>query len=317
MDCNIYAPFNADNDAEPPSPGSLRVRPKREDAEKDPEAFYALLEWSRRHEKFSRQDLGKVLGDQTLNIESKMSRKIRERNFTVREQQAILQHLFSESPASVCNPRVRVRAETHALYFALLNFVQTPEAAQDDTRAAIIGTYRFWCYSAINPGEIVHGKLVFHEPVGARVVSVKMQQVRRGSGGSRDAYAEADGYFLKAGNAYLMLLNDPGDGAFRFTIFPRFHFGWVGAGSGGNYRGDPRSIFADRRRHLVLLDGHEVGMDGNRLFQSPIHLSLVDNVDELAELDRQLDVMPPDDPRIPRCVRQKLVYGGSPQNLCA
>lgn len=317
MSLQALAAVHPARHADPPSPGSLRVRPRREDAEKDQDAFYELLEWSRCNEKFSRNELGKVLGDQSINIEAKMSRKIRDRNFDPRSQRIILEHIFDESSEYARKARARLRAEPHALYYALLNFVATQETSQDNTRAAIVGTYRFWRYSIDHPGEIVHGKLVFSEPPGSRAVTVRMQQAKRASDGSREAHSEGDGYFIKIGNAYLMLLNDPINRAFRFTIFSSFRVGWVGVGPGGDNRSDPKSVYAARRRHLVFLDGHVVGIDSNKTFLSPVHLSLVDNVDELAVLDEQLDVMPQDDPRIPRRVVQKLLHSGPLQLLQA
>ena len=71
-------------------------------------------------------------------------------------------------------------------------------------------------------------------------------------------------------------------------------------------------MFAGRRNHIVLMDGFGFGIDG---FFSPVHLSLVDDVDELASLDEVPDVVPEDDRRIPWRVVRKLKRNGPLKRL--
>jgi hypothetical protein len=54
------------------------------------------------------------------------------------------------------------------------------------------------------------------------------------------------------------------------------------------------------------MDGLTIGIDGRRRFLTPVHISLVDDVDELAALDEMLDVVPEGDAHIPRRVLDKL-----------
>jgi hypothetical protein len=51
-------------------------------------------------------------------------------------------------------------------------------------------------------------------------------------------------------------------------------------------------------------------MDGSKAFVSPTHISLVDDVDELSELDEFIDVMPQSDGRVPSRVVKRLMRCG-------
>ena len=114
--------------------------------------------------------------------------------------------------------------------------------------------------------------------------------------------------------AYLMMLRDARNEEFRVTLFQRSKSDDVGVGD-ENRPGDRRSVFAGRRRHLVHLDGFGLGIDGASGFFSPVHMSLVDDVDELATLDEKLDVVPEGDPRIPARIAKKLKGYGSLRRL--
>jgi hypothetical protein len=74
--------------------------------------------------------------------------------------------------------------------------------------------------------------------------------------------------------------------------------------------GNPRSVFAGRRHHIVHMDGLSLGIDGSRVFASPVHISLVDDVDELERLNEFLDVVPQSDGRVPPSVVKRLMRCG-------
>jgi hypothetical protein len=90
----------------------------------------------------------------------------------------------------------------------------------------------------------------------------------------------------------------------RVTLFPRFRIDEVGTAI------NSRSIFAGRRQHIVHMDGLSLGMDGSRAFFSPLHVELVDDVDELERLDGFLDIVPQTDPRVPPRVLKRLMSCG-------
>jgi hypothetical protein len=69
---------------------------------------------------------------------------------------------------------------------------------------------------------------------------------------------------------------------------------------------NPRSVFTGKQNHVAHMDGMTVGIDRRSCFLTPVHLSLVDDVDELATLDETLDVVTEGDPRIPQRVVNRL-----------
>lgn len=297
------------------TPGSMVIRPTRRDAEQDADAFYALLDWSRKKEQLTLARLASILGTESGSREQYVSKKISERKISPEKQRDIIRNIFVEKSENLTKTRQRIQNEPDVLYFALLNYLQVNETSQDNARAAIEGTFQFWRRSVEHPSEFLHGKLVFSEDPNTRAVKVTMEQAKRPREGFRATRSEADGYFFRVGKHYLMLLQDRANREFRFTYFPGVRFAEVGTGAEELGPDAANSIFAGRQRHITSLDGYVIGIDYNRCFLSPIYATLVDDVDQLAKLDGMLDVMPADDKALPARVKAKLDAGGPLQIL--
>ena len=67
---------------------------------------------------------------------------------------------------------------------------------------------------------------------------------------------------------------------------------------------NPRSPFKGRMPHNVTMEGHVFGVDGQKPFFAPLYLSLVDDVDELADLDSKLNIVK--EHEVPERVLKKL-----------
>ena len=306
----MTAPLQQRSSCHTITPGSHAIRPTRAEAEENVDAFYAILDWARKNDSLTLLEIGRLLNDKTANTEANTSKKISNRTFEPETRRVLLNHVFGEGGPRLTNTRARVLKEPHALYFALLSFVGTRETSQDNARAAIEGTFQFWRHSVDHPGEYVLGKLVFTEDPKTRAVTVEMHQAKHALDGGRSSRSFAEGYFFKVGSAYLMLLHDESNRELRITLFSSFRFDWIGVKPDSNGNASLRSVFAGRKRHLVELNGHVLGIDGARNFFSPIHATLVDDVDELLALDEQLDVIASPDPRLPRRIETKLKNAG-------
>jgi hypothetical protein len=102
------------------------------------------------------------------------------------------------------------------------------------------------------------------------------------------------------------------------TIFPRVKMDMVGkdvnrATGEEEKNANPRCQFEGASLHIVQMDGFALGIDGSTGFFSPVHLSLVDDIDELAGLEANLDVLP--EQSIPKRVAEKLRQNGPMRRL--
>ncbi len=278
-------------------PGLIYIAPTREDAERDAEVFYSLLEAHR--PSLSLKAIAGIVDDKTNNPDQNMHKRIKNKSFSTHEKRLILRHIYEHGvPASVL--RSQIGGCPDALFHALLMFLGVNETSQDKARARLIGTYRFYRFSSAHDGEYVIGKLTITHDKKSRALCAEMLQLRlpgRNEPGIRERFT---GYALRVANMYLVFMRHTRTSAVRMLLLGDFHHDDVGTDI------NPGSCFKGRVFHAVSMDGHELGVDGNKPFYSPVHMSLVEDVTELALLDQQLDVVPEDDPRLPARVVKKL-----------
>lgn len=290
-------------------PGSYLIRPSRQDAEDDIEAFHALLEWVQRHRGLTNRKLAEIIGDQTLNSDANMSKRISKQTLSAAAQRLILNYIFDTGKVIAGGNRTEIEAIKHNLFFAVLGFFNAKETSQDKARARAIGTYRLWRYSVTHPDEFVFGKISFTEDPETGALEAAMKQVLRSKEQVTVTTEDFGGYLFRLCHMYCMVLADSHHNDIRITLFPEHKLSHVGTDV------HPRSIFPGSVLHVTYMDGYCFGVDGGKGFFSPVHLALEDNVDRLATLDDELDVVAEGDPRIPDRVLKKLRLGGPLKRL--
>jgi hypothetical protein len=283
-----------------PTPGQAVIRPTRSSAETHPDDFYALLEALRGPDTLPLRKIAEISGDTSLNPEPNILRKIKSRTLSDDARKFLLRHIFEDENLVSGNTRRKLSGVDDALYFAFLNYFNVREARQDDARAHVTGTYKFWRYSIEHEGEFVLGKLICFEDPQTRALRIDVKMRRNADDGARRTCVHLSGYLFSVEQMYLSVLRRPTNNELRMTLYPHYRMNPVGT------EVNPRSVFAGKQNHIVLMEGLTIGIDGRSCFLSPVYLSLVDDVDELAALDEMLDVVPEGDARIPRRVVDKL-----------
>lgn len=290
-------------------PGSYRIRPSRDDAEQNPEDFYSWLESVRSSPHLKLSKLADITGDATNNPEVNLSKKISARTLQPKDRKLIVRHAFED--AEVFSGRVRTQLSMidDAPYFALLNFFRARETSQDKARARALGIYRFWRPSVEHDDEYVFGKIEFSEDPTTMAVHAQMTQTIRHPDGTPGAGEHYRGYLFRFAHMYCMLLRDQKTSDPRISLFPTWKIDHVGVGV------NPKSMFAGRSLHVVYMDGYSLGVDGERPFFSPLYLSLEDDVERLASLDDELDILCEGHPKLPSRVVKKLKRNGPLRRL--
>jgi len=156
--------------------------------------------------------------------------------------------------------------------------------------------------------EFVLGKMVFDEDPRTRALKVGVALAEH-SADVRSPCRRLAGSLFSVSGMYLTIVRDVLTNDFRSGMFPHFSISEVGTAV------NPRSVFAGRQHHIVTLDGLWFGIAGRIACSSAVHLSLIDDAGELAELNEQLGVVGEDDERIPRRVVKKLKRSGPLRRL--
>jgi len=286
-----------------PLPEPYAIRPSRDAAERCDDDFVRLLEAVEAKRSIPNSVIADLIGDNRGPPHSNISIK-RSKGFTLEERMSILKYIFEKVLPG--NDLREKYDESDVLYYAFLNFFGAKTTSQDTARAEILGTYKLWRFSVEHSEEFVAGRLDFFEDPDTRAVKVEMYQPKSAAQGLRGTEERAVGYFFRVSHMYLMILRDEINRDFRATVWSRFKYDYVGS------EVNPNSIFQGKQRHLVHLDGFALGIDGNSGFFSPVHLSLVDDAKELAELNAGLGVLKDGVP--PRVV-EKLMRNGPLKRL--
>jgi hypothetical protein len=284
----------------PPTPGQTIIRPTRSSAEKHSDDFYTLLEALRGPETLPLRKIAEISGDTSLNPEPNILRKIKSRTLSDDARKFLLRHIFDDERLVSGKAPRQLSTLDDALYFSFLNYFNVRDTPQDDARAHVTGTYKFWRYSVEHEGEFVLGKLTCFEDPQTRALKIDVVMRRNAEDGVRRTCGHFSGYLFSVEPMYLSVVRQPVTNEVRMTLYPHYRMNLVGT------EVNPRSVFAGKQNHVVLMDGLMIGVDGRSCFHSPVHLSLVDDVDELAALDDLLDVVPEGDARIPQRVVSKL-----------
>jgi hypothetical protein len=230
-------------------------------------------------------------------------RKLDKKSVTEEEQSKALYHFFEE----LSRARKEVKKFDDAFYFSFLNFAMVRETSQDKARARSIGTYRFWRQSVEHEDEYIFGKIVLSENPKSGALEASMLQVRQATPGLTRFEEHFSGHLFRVSHLYLMMLRDHITNDVRITFFTHRRESNVGTEL------NPRSPFKGNMPHNVCMDGHVFGIDGQKRFFAPLHLSLVDDVDEVGELDDKLDIIKEQD--MPERVLKKLQGMGKLQVL--
>ena len=298
-----------DADGESQTPGEIVIRPTRAEAEREPNEFYALLAALRSPDTLPLRKIAEIVGDTSLNPEPNILRKIKNRTLTEDARRFLLRHIFEEENLLSGKKRRQLSAIDDALYFAFLNYFNAAETTQDTARAHLVGTYKVWRYSLDHDNEFTLGKLVFFEDPWTRALKVDLTLAEHSVEGTRARRRRFSGYLLCVSGIYVTILRDLLTDDIRSGLLPYFSIDQVGTEL------NPRSVFAGRQNHVVSMDGFCFGMAGRNAYGTPLHLSLVDDVDELARLADFLGVVGEDDERIPRRVIKKLRGAGPLRRL--
>jgi len=290
-------------------PGSIEIRPTRAQAEREPEKFYPLLEALRGPDTLPLRKIAEIAGDTSLNPEPNTLRKIRSQTLSDETRRSLLRHIFDDEQLVSRRMRRKLAGIDDALYFAFLEHFQICDTAQDQARAQVAGTYKFWRPHADLESEYVLGKLsCFEDPI-SRALRIDIHTRKTGDGAGRRIDLHFSGYLFCLHGMFLTVARRLGSEEVRVGLFPRFRINTVGTDV------NSRSVFAGRQNHVVLMDGMTFSIDRRTCFFAPVHLSLVDDVDELAKLDEALDIVTEGDPRLPQRVINRLGRRGPPKWL--
>jgi hypothetical protein len=283
-------------------PGSIAIRPTRQQAECEPDDFYSLLDALRGPESLPLRKIAEVVGDTSLNPEPNTLRKIQSQTLPDQARRHLLRHIFDEAQLLSGKMRRQLARMDDAFYFAFLNQFHIDETSQDDARAKVTGTYKFWRYAADNEGEYILGKLTcFEDP---KSHALKVTLLMKQTSPEHHVDWHLSGYLFCLDQTILTIVRRPNSGEIRVALLPRFRMSVVGTAI------NPRSVFAGKQSHIVHMDGVTLGIDKRSCFLSPVHLSLVDDVDELARLDQAVDVVSEGDARLPARILNKLKRHG-------
>lgn len=280
------------------APGSIIRRPTREDAERHTDLFYLLLEAIRGSRELPLKKLADLTGDTTINREVNFWKRIKNRSLTSDMRRVILRHIFDEARLLSGRLANQIATIEAAFYFAFLDYAAIKETSQDKVRARSIGTYRFWRPSVDFDDEYVFGKIKYEENPNTGALDATMLQVRQPSPGHGRAEEHFSGHLFRVSHLYLMILCDHITNDIRITFLTQRTESEVGTDL------NPRSPFAGRMPHNVTMAGHVFGVNGQKRFFAPLYLSLVDDVDELAELDSKLNIVK--EHEVPERVLKKL-----------
>lgn len=296
-------------EGESEAPGAIAIRPTRADAESNPNEFYTLLAALRNPETLPLRKIAEIVGDLSHNPEPNILRKIKNRTLTEDARRFLLRHIFDEGSLLSGKMRKQLVAIDDALYFAFLNYLNVRETAQDTARAHLVGTYKLWRYAIDHDDEFILGKEVVFEDPKTRALKVELTLAEHGIEGPPGTRQRLSGYLFCVSGMYMTVVRDVLTDDVRSTLFPHFRIDQVGTDL------NPRSVFAGRQNHVVSMDGFSFGIAGRNAFCSPLHVSLVDDTDELAKLTERLGVVGEDDERIPRRVVKKLRCAGPLRRL--
>jgi hypothetical protein len=292
------------------TPGAIVVRPTREDAEQDVNMFYLLLDTLREiADTLTLKQIAAITGEVTLNPQVNTHKKIKNRTLSKDARDFLLRFIFDQAALIYGGPATQVADIKDAFYFAFLKYAGVKLTSQDKSRARLIGTYRFWRPSVEHDGEYVFGKIELAESPVTRALTAKMVQIRRSGPGDPGEREEFSGYLFRVSHMHLLVLVDEITKDIRATILKYSKPSEIGTDL------NPRSPFKGRLKHIIWMDGFVLGVDGDKVFFSPLHLSLVDDVDQLAALENTLDIIPESDPRLPPRVLRKLQRNGPLRRL--
>lgn len=282
-----------------PRPGAITIRPTRTSAEKEPGKFYPLLEELRGPGTLPLRKIAELTGDNSLNPEPNILRKIKGQTLSEDVRRVVLRHIFDDQLLSG-KMRRQLAGTDDAFYFAFLNHFDVSEETQDDARAHAVGTYKFWRYSVDHEGEFVLGKLTCFEDSQTKALKIELRMRKSGDETSGSIDRHFSGYLFCLHQMYLTVARRPASDEVRITLYPRARMDAVGT------EVNTRSVFSGKHNHIVHMDGVTFGIDSRNCFLSPVHVSLVDDVDDLAVLDEALDVLAEGDARLPARIVNKL-----------
>jgi hypothetical protein len=212
-------------------------------------------------------------------------RRVESERLDNNERKLVLDYIYDESGLIVDPAGLGLTALRDYLCFAALGFYEIKATSQDNARANLVGTYRLWRHSVENPDEFVHGRLDLTESEESGALCVKMIQPMKPKSMMRASTEEFTGYVFRMSNMYVMLLRDIANNDPRVTIFHSFRDEFIGTDK------NPKSVYPETRKHVVHLDGFGMGIDGKKVFLSPVYVELVDDKDELSRLNASLDVV--------------------------
>jgi hypothetical protein len=275
--------------------GKGYIQPTRQEAEQTPEKFHELIAYLHERPDVRRKLTWKKIGE-LLGIDaSNAQRGVENEKLEDDERKLVLDYIYDESRLIV-DPDDPTAQDP--LYFATLGFYDIKPTSQDNARANLVGTYRLWRHSVENPDEFVHGRLDFEKEEKSGALCAKMIQPLKPKPMMRASMEEFKGYVFRMSHMYVMLLRDIANNDPRITIFPSFRDELIGTDK------NPNSIFPGSRRHVVHMDGFGMGIDGKKVFISPVYVELVDDKDELSRLNASLDVVSEAD--VPQRIVKKL-----------
>jgi len=265
--------------------GKGYIRPTRSEAEATPAQFYELIAYLQERRNAKRKLTWQKIGEQLGIDPTNAQRRVNGETLDKAERKLVLDYIYEESGLIVDPAGVSLTEIRDHLYFSILGFYNVKATSQDNARADLIGTYRLWRHSVENPDEFVHGRLDFYESEESGALCATMIQSLKSRDLLRASTEEFNGYVFKVADMYVMLLRDVANNDLRVTIFPSFRTEHIGTDI------NPKSVFPGTQKHMVHMDGFGMGIDGNKVFLSPVYVELVDEKDELDRLNASLDVV--------------------------
>ncbi len=285
----------------------------------------ACIRYSIRNDIVTQQSIANTIGKNSSTIGRRLEKNI---EFDIKEIDDLYNFLFVEKNIIFRKALHDISNTKDALYFAIMSFFDIKSPSQLNAIDLITGTgsatYQLWRYSVEDDSEFVHGRINFHVDEKNGALHAKMFQPKRNQDPSteqspkenadqdaidgtphplkgpwiRPSSEKFEGYFFRIADMYMMILKDMANNDIRISIFPNYRIERI------DHKIVKDSVLPEGHKQIVHMDGFGLGIDGNNLFFSPVHMDLVDSKCEEDVLDSKLDVV--SEEAIPKRIVKKL-----------
>lgn len=270
--------------------------PSRHDALTDKHKFMEIVKLIRDNKFNVKQvDIARYLNISPASLNRKLWEK---RDFTITERENLVYYIYLNHQNADAARVISGLDELseHYLYFSLLKYLEAKPEDQNFVQNCLFGTYELWRFSTEHDDEFVCGKIVFTRDEATDCVSAEMNQPIRARNGVPENRETFNGYVVSVSGMLFMILKNANNSDIRVTIFYRYRDEAI------ETTDLPETL--QSHRHIVHLDGFNIGIDGRSAFFSPVYLVYLRTHEEIARLEERMDVV--DEAEVPPRILKRL-----------